>query len=238
MVDKLKVTDIIPKFGGTDGECIEQWIDKVDVACKLMKAENDIAKLLPLFLHGAAYATWKQLTEVEKEDIDVINRSLRRVFGKSKIAAWKELKQLKYFNGDSVDVLADQCERLLQIVSGEEKVPESLVCACLLDSLPPQVADSVRLQHGEKMERSGVVSAAKSLLISSDNDYGAVLVNRSQQFNTDKRYFSGSCFGCGNKGHRKGDCRSVCTNFSSRGHSVEFCRTKKSENCQVGASLE
>ena len=83
MVNKLKVT--IPKFGGTEGECIEQWIYKVDVACKLMKAENIIAKLLPFFLHGAAYATWKQLTEVEKKDIEVIYRSLRRVFGKRKL---------------------------------------------------------------------------------------------------------------------------------------------------------
>ena len=49
-----------------------------------MAAENDIAQLFPLFLHGSAYATLKELTDNEKNDICLIYKALLRVFGNSK----------------------------------------------------------------------------------------------------------------------------------------------------------
>ena len=70
-----------------------------------------------------------------------------------------------------MDSPSNQCLRLLQIFTGDENVPGSLVFICLLDALPRDVADRVRLQYGEEMERSKVVSVGKSFLFGSNNEF-------------------------------------------------------------------
>ena len=57
-MEKLKLTDIVVKYSREEGE-FEQWIDKVQNAVKLLKAEDEVVHLIPLFFTGVAHSTWK-----------------------------------------------------------------------------------------------------------------------------------------------------------------------------------
>jgi len=238
-MEKLKLTDVIPKYSGENEE-VDQWIDKVTVAAKLLKAEEQLANLIPLFLTGPAYATWKQVSDAGKNDAEVVLEALRKVFGKTKSTAWRELKELHYMPGDSVDVLAEQCQSLLKIVAGGKDVPQELVAVTLLDSVPTHIAEQVRVQCGEKMVKAEVVSVAKSLLCNSKADcyYNQSLPRRNIGKTSSQARFSGFCYGCGKQGHRKTECRAFCTICRTPGHSNQKCRSSLSGNEQVGPVLK
>ena len=63
-----------------------------------------------------------------------------------------------------MDVLADEVGMLLGIVTGGKELPSQMGAVFVLDALPARVPEQVRLQHGEEMELSKVVSAAKAIL--------------------------------------------------------------------------
>ena len=97
----MKLVDVVGKFHGAGD--VEQWLDKYELSLKITSTAADEAalkkemvQLLPLFLADGAYATWKGLSESEKEDFETVKSALRRVFGKSKLSAWAELKSLQF----------------------------------------------------------------------------------------------------------------------------------------------
>ena len=66
-MNNLKITDVIGKFSGDENDDIEQWIDRLETAVQIFGKKEDIVKLIPLFLSGSAYVTWKQMKEDEKK---------------------------------------------------------------------------------------------------------------------------------------------------------------------------
>jgi len=122
-MNNLKITDVVSKFSGEDGENVEQWLEKLETAVEIFGGKEDVLKLLPLFLKGAAYTTYKQLSNEEKTDFEHIKNSFRRVFGVSKPKAWSQLKEMRFYPGESVDALMDKIEEKLKIISGGKEVP-------------------------------------------------------------------------------------------------------------------
>jgi len=175
--------NVIEKFTGSPGENIEQWLDKALVAISILyeieddaAAKNKLAKCMPLLIDGAAYTTWKQLPEDEKSDYEKISKSLKKVYVKSKTAAWEELKNLKLIPGEPVDVLGDKINTLLRIVSDDCEIPSQIAAMFVVDALPCRIAEQIRILHGEKMDLKGVVNAAKTMMAEaqrSDGVYGA-----------------------------------------------------------------
>ena len=118
------------------GEDVELWLDRFQTAIKIAVpgiSEKEIAESMPLFLDGAAYRTWKQLTKKQKEDFKEVTEALRQVYGLSKTAAWQKLKALRLFPGEPVDVVADEAKMLLTVIGGVEE----LASLAIIDALPP-----------------------------------------------------------------------------------------------------
>ena len=235
-VKSLRITDFISKFDGS--EDVELWLDKLDLAVEIFGSETDIVSIIPLFLMGDAYATFKQLQDGERSDIEAIKKALRRVFGKSKAEAWKELKSLVLIAGESVDIQ--------RIVCAGKDPAEKLVAAYFLDAIPNKVGEQVRVLHGEDMSLVEVVSAAKALLVSVSADYVNDCVGVGMLcYNTDKRKierpnFQGSipkCYGCGRFGHVKTFCKTDCFGCGEIGHVKDNCPNRRSGNGKVGTAV-
>lgn len=252
----MKLRDVVEKFSGAPGEDIEQWLDKALVAIELLhetttdakgreEAKKKLARSMPLIISGAAYRTWKQLSTSDKGDFDAIAKALRRVYGKSKATAWAELKAMRLLPGEPVDVLADEIQTLLGIVTGHNSLPSQMAAMFVLDALPARVAEQVRLLHGDEMELKDVVSAAKSMLAGSQQLEGAAaglaqelpaagdrrpaLKEKNGSANRSVR-----CFGCDRVGHVKRDCTVVCFRCREKGHIGRNCQSSMVERSGNG----
>ena len=98
------------------------------------------------------------------------------MYGKSKTAAWEELKNLKLIPGEPVDVLADKITILLRIVSDDCECPSQVAAMFVVDALPCRITEQIRILHGEKMDLKGVVGAAKTMMAETqqlEGVYGA-----------------------------------------------------------------
>lgn len=232
----FKICDVVSKFSGSHGEDVQQWLDKFQVAFDIVfddmseaERKKKVSSSIPLFLEGAAFSTWKQMDVSEQKDFDKVSAALRRVFGKSKMQAWRELKQIKYCHGDSIDVLTEEIKSLLEIVSSGDPVPQEFVALTLVDALPEKVAETVRLHEGETMQLQAVLSAAKAALTGSQghvSQFVNVAVDKSKIDNANTNfknnyvkpvnYFpskkfsqnpnsrntnSLTCYSCGKRGH-------------------------------------
>lgn len=233
-MNRLKLGDIVSKFSGGPHEDLEQWFDKLTVSVELMlegetgvDVSKKLTKLMPLFLDGAAYATWKQLSTSQKESLEEIKNALRRVFGKTKAAAWREVKSVKLLPGESVDVMADQIQTLLGIITDGD-VPEQMVSTFLLDALPGEISAQVIMQCGEDMELRPIISCAKSLLINfKDKAVGASAMHGRSGTFTDGGHSSWSsrarCEGCRRFGHQQRNCQTICYKCNKKGHMQRDC---------------
>ena len=170
-----------------------------------------------------------------------MTKALRRVYGKSETRAWKELKSLKLFPGEPVDVLADQVTTLLSVAAGGNSVPGELAAAFVLDALPPTIAEQVRLQYGEEMNLQSVISGAKTLLAGLDdhNTAGAAATARSVAIDAERRSVTSDerrttaklrCYGCNRMGHVRRTCPTVCYGCGERGHLQRSCPSAVSGN--------
>lgn len=235
----LKLVDVIKRFKGENGEDIDLWLERYETAVRISlptastqaDVEKQMVQIMPLFLEGPAYRTWKQLDSAGREDLPTVKASLKRVYGDSKIIAWEKLKQSQLLPGENVDVLADQVKNFLSVIVNG-KPPEELVSLFLVDALPSRVAEKVRIEHGETMETDKIVSCAKALLLSyEDSRLSAVGVSRQNVVKRSANNWNGSqprCTGCQRSGHTVESCRVVCHGCGGRGHIRRLCKKQVS----------
>lgn len=231
----LKIVDIVKKFKGDVGEDVELWLDRLWVAidmtakagASLVDKEKEMARVMPLFLDGRAYRTWKQIPETNRKNLKAVKAALLSTFGKTKVVAWEELKALRYFPGESIDVLVDDAESLLQIIVGGPP-PGELVSLFVLDALPREIADQVRLHHGKDLTLADVASCAKSLTaVPARGVVAAVNTPNISGDQLSSKQRTVRCFKCGLLGHVARNCRTVCHGCGQHGHIQRDCARAK-----------
>ena len=245
----VKITDVVKKFKGGSDEDIVMWLDRITVAVDLIDAssllgktqaekDKEIAKLIPLFLEEAAYSTWKQIPSVDRENLTVVKAALIRVFGKSKLTAWRELREKRLFPGDSVDAMAEEIKSLLSVVTSGVG-PNALVSLFLIESLPKTIADQVLMQHGQDLEIHKIVESSKSLMSAAqDSSLSAATGLRREPEPLRSNSAIKRCRGCGRSGHLQRDCMVVCYRCQGRGHIQRNCPNTSGNDKAVDGRAE
>ena len=234
----LKLVDVVKRFRGDPADDVSMWLERFETAVKISlpsesdqaAVEKEMTKTMPLFLDGPAYRTWKQLSQADRSDLTKVKAALNRVYGYTKSAAWEKLKLMRLLPGEHIDVLADQVKAFLEIIV-DGTPPDELVSLFVIDALPSNIAEKVRMEHGESMRSEKIVSCAKSLLSGSSEElkFSAVAVDRrtSKQSKNYGRAGDGQqptrCSGCQRWGHTQPACRVQCFGCGGRGHIRRLC---------------
>ena len=228
---------LIPEFDGT-GDVVD-WIEKVEMVCKLQQPAADLVIVIPLRLRGGASAVYRQLSEEDRRKADKVKAALRRAFAVDKYAAYELFSARRLRPGESVDVYLAELQRLSTLFGGLSE--EGLGCA-FVAGLPDSVKQMLRA--GARMESltlSEIVDRSRAVLREECNvsqAAAAALVrrgtgDRSQGPNIGRRE-RGPCFLCGRSGHIARDCttrgggvggaRGVrCFRCDKQGHVVAQC---------------
>ena len=245
----IKLVEVVKRFSGKEDEDLDLWFDRFKVAMDITtsldtdaKKEDEMARMMPLFLEGPAYKTWQQIPEKDRKDLSAVKKELKRVFGRSKLSSWQQLKSLRLLPGERLDETVSEIKSCLRVISSDKNFPEELVSLFLLDALPKSIADNIRIQYGEKLNIDEVLSCAKALMLDI-NDRGAAagITNRQpmrgagNELSDVERSRPGvRCFGCHRIGHLHRDCLIRCYRCGQRGHLMRECQAREQGNERAG----
>ena len=74
MGDKFDLK-LIPEFDGSGAQGVVEWLEKLELVCKL-RVLDDIASVIPLRLTGGAFAVYLQLAECDRKKTDKVKEAL------------------------------------------------------------------------------------------------------------------------------------------------------------------
>ena len=154
----------LKKVGNFDGlQDVERWIDRFELAIEIDGLDGKEAQILSMSLEGAAYDAWKNMHEEDRKNAAKIKTVLRATFGLRRLDAWREALSTKVFIGDCIDVIAEKIRKLV-VTSCEDKNPLNRVSGLiLLEALPVNVQEKVRMHIGDDVSYENVLSASKKI---------------------------------------------------------------------------
>ena len=112
---------LIPLFDGTDAG---QWVEKVELVCRLRGVKN-IVCVVPMHLLGGAYAVYQQLSENKRADFACIKDVHYTAL--SPVTAYKQFAARRLHPGETVDVYLAELRKLATQFGGMTE--RGLVCA-------------------------------------------------------------------------------------------------------------
>ena len=66
---------LIPEFSGNDQQSVAEWLEKVELVCKIIGV-TDLASVVPLRLTTRAFAVYQQLAETDRENFNRIKEAM------------------------------------------------------------------------------------------------------------------------------------------------------------------
>ena len=132
--------DMIKSFDGSSGIEVETWLRKIKLVAKLKKVDA-LHEFLPLFLEGAAFAIYDQLTDKDKEDGVKIEEALLNAFAQDNFGAYDSFRRRSWLPGESVDVYLADLWRLARLAKVES---DELVRCAFICGLPSDVSARLR----------------------------------------------------------------------------------------------
>ena len=87
---------LIPEFGGSPVESVTEWLEKLELICRLRNV-TDLQTVIPLKLTGGAFAVYQHLSDEKKKDVGEVKTREKKTLKKCQIFAnrLRSLQNLK-----------------------------------------------------------------------------------------------------------------------------------------------
>ena len=80
---------LIPEFSGNNQQSVAEWLEKVELVCKIIGI-TDLASVVPPRLTDGAFAVYQQLAETDKENFNRIKEALLKAFAVDAFVAYEQ----------------------------------------------------------------------------------------------------------------------------------------------------
>lgn len=137
---------LIPEYDGTDKQSVVEWLEKLELVCKLREV-TDVASVVPLRLTGGAFAVYQQLPEADQKKFGEVKKALVAAFAVDQFTAYEQFVSRKVRSGESPDVFLAELRRLASLFGG--MTDQGLSCA-FVSGLPEDIRQLLRA--GSRME--------------------------------------------------------------------------------------
>uniref|UniRef100_A0A5S6QCD6 CCHC-type domain-containing protein n=1 Tax=Trichuris muris TaxID=70415 RepID=A0A5S6QCD6_TRIMR len=204
-MDKTLDLKLIPEYDGSAKQSIAEWLEKVELVCKL-RGIRDIASVIPLRLTGGAFAVYLQLADEERKNPEKVKCALLAAFAVDSFDAYEEFVARKLEAEEAPDVYLADLRRLASLFGGVSD--KALICA-FVTGLPGSLRRL--LKAGSRMEDlslSEILSRVRAIVKDErpmsvkDVCFGASDSRVQSRQGMSKR----RCFACGGLNHFARDC--------------------------------
>ena len=226
----VRLTDIVKNFVDTEtsGD-VSEWLDKLELVAKLQNVPC-LETFVPLFLSGSAFAVYKQLSDEEKGQYELVKGRLIQAFGVNKFVAYEQLQRRVLQENESVDVYVADLRRLVSLVGQTEAEP-LLKCA-FVAGLPTSVSVQLKsVSVVESMNLQELISRAR-MIMSTATSSGPCAAGRPIAAKSSSSTVT--CYACGGQGHIAKNCANegrsgtlrplTCYGCGAIGHIKKYCK--------------
>lgn len=233
--------EMMKSFDGSSGVEVETWLRKIKLVARLKKI-TALHEFLPLYLEGAAFAIYDQLSDKDKEDGSQIEKALLSAFAQDNFGAYDTFRQRSWLPGESVDVYLADLWRLARLakVASDELVRCAFICGLPSDVSArlratanisstdlPTVAEQARIYlangqyHNASVSVVGKGHEQKRLRKEIDRGQSADDVRGADNWKKNRTKIE--CYNCGGD-HLARHCKNVtCWKCGNRGHRSREC---------------
>lgn len=193
----LKCSDLIRQYDGT-GDFLE-WVQKLELVAQLQKIK-DLHQFLPLFLSGGAFSVYQSISQADKDDYDLVKRSLTSAFSMGPFKAYEVFVARHLSVGESVDVYLADLSRVASLVS--TKVDEDWIKCAFVCGLPEDIKSQMLASCSlAPMALHDVVEKARGLVSTRDTCFAGVVENSRRNGLRPTQ-----CYRCNGFGHVAREC--------------------------------
>ena len=163
----VKLVDAVKRYSG-EGDVIA-WVERFEMVWELqadtMKETNQ-AKVLPLFLEGAAYDVFAQMEQEVRQDATRLKAGLQAAFGMSPLLAYAKFKARELAVGEAPTAFLAALRRLARAIEvGDGKALEPIVLCQFVDGMPEPTRSQLQaLKGGSNWKIAEVLQCAQGLL--------------------------------------------------------------------------
>ncbi|KFD62362.1 hypothetical protein M514_25485 [Trichuris suis] len=196
---------LIPEYDGTARQSIAEWLEKVELVCKLRGIDN-IADVIPLRLTDGAFAVYLQLADEERRSPDKLKDALLGAFSADPYDAYEEFITRKLGAEEAPDVFLAALRRLASCFGG---VPEKALACAFVSGLPENLRKL--LKAGARMDDlslNQIVGRVRAI-IKDERPIGVQEVCLGARDSKARSQTEGSarrCFACDGLDHFVRDC--------------------------------
>ena len=197
---------LIPEYDGTDKQSVVEWLEELELVCKIRGVE-DVASVVPLRLTGGAFAVYLQLSEDKRKKLNEVKTALVAAFAVDPYMAYEQFVSRRLRSGESPDVFLAELRRLASLFGG--MTDQGLACA-FVAGLPESVRQLLRAgSRMESLDLTQILTRARAV-IKDDNNHAPVdacLGASESGVEWQKRApTSQRCYECNGPNHFARDC--------------------------------